>query len=128
LGAAHTGPVLLATGARALAVAGRWEDAYARLCGYQGIGRRMLDGRQVVVIAHAASGDTDGALALLGATGSVEDPHARQIATDLIDRTTALAKAEEVMARDDRESSTLDRWAGRSKRALIHENASTTEE
>jgi hypothetical protein len=139
---------LLVTGARALAVAGRWADAYARLRDYKGIGRRMLDGRQVAVIAHAASGDTDSALALLGNTapgepwenavtacltipcrsgsdiadldelltqyyvldtsapglavfhtrlglsfidaiGTVEDPPARRIATDLIDRTTA---------------------------------------
>jgi hypothetical protein len=60
--------VLLATGARALAVAGRWEDACTRLRRYQGIGRRMLDGRQVAVIAYAASGDTDGTLALLDDT------------------------------------------------------------
>lgn len=60
--------VLLATGARALAVAGRWTDACARLREYKGIGRRMLDGRQVEVIAAAASGDTDRALALLGDT------------------------------------------------------------
>ncbi|WP_260195470.1 hypothetical protein [Actinophytocola gossypii] len=57
--------VLLATGARALAAAGRWADAHTRLSDYKGIGRRMLDGRQVAVIAHAVSADTDGALALL---------------------------------------------------------------
>jgi hypothetical protein len=60
--------VLLATGARALAVAGRWQEACARLRDYKGIGRRMLDGRQVAVIAHAASADTDSALALLSDT------------------------------------------------------------
>lgn len=140
--------VLLATGARALAVAGRWQQAHTRLQGYQGIGRRMLDGRQVAVIAHAISANTEGALALLGDTepgepwenavtacltilcrssshnadldallnryhvldtsapgltllhtrlglsfvdaiGTVENPHAHQIATDLITRTTA---------------------------------------
>lgn len=57
--------VLLATGARALAIAGRWTDAHTRLHGYNGIGRRMLDGRQVAVIAHAVTGDTHGALTLL---------------------------------------------------------------
>jgi hypothetical protein len=140
--------VLLATGARALAVAGRWQEAHTHLQGYKGIGRRMLDGRQVAVIAHAISGNTEGALALLGDTepgepwenavtacltilcrnsshnadldallsryhaldasapgltlfhtrlgltlvdaiGTVENPHAHQIATDLIIRTTA---------------------------------------
>lgn len=64
--------VLLATGARALAVAGRWQEACARLRDYKGIGRRMLDGRQVAVIAHAASGDTDNALALLADTAPGE--------------------------------------------------------
>jgi hypothetical protein len=60
--------VLLATGARAPATAGRWTEARARLDGYKGIGRRMLDGRQVAVIAQAVSGDTDSALALLAET------------------------------------------------------------
>jgi hypothetical protein len=59
---------LLATGARALADAGRWNDAHARLSRYNGVGRRILDGRQVAVIARATSGDPDGALALLGDT------------------------------------------------------------
>jgi hypothetical protein len=60
--------VLLATGARALAVAGRWADACARLRDYKGIGHRMFDGRQVTIIAAAASGHTDRALALLSDT------------------------------------------------------------
>jgi hypothetical protein len=57
--------VLLATGARAHAVAGRWQEARDRLHDHKGIGHRMFDGRQVAIIAHATSGDTDGALALL---------------------------------------------------------------
>lgn len=60
--------VLLATGARALAAAGRWAEARTRLERYKGIGRRMLDGRQVAIIAHAVAGDHDGALALLADT------------------------------------------------------------
>lgn len=140
--------VLLATGARALAVAGHWQEACNRLRDYKGIGRRMLDGRQVAVIAHAVSGSTERALALLDDTepgepwenavtaclaiqcrngsgnadletllnsyhvldtsapgltvfhirlglsfidviGTVDNPHAYRIATDVIDRTTA---------------------------------------
>ncbi|RSM80871.1 hypothetical protein DMH04_28540 [Kibdelosporangium aridum] len=64
--------VLLATGGRALATAGRWAEARARLDQYKGIGRRMLDGRQVAVIAHAVSGDTDRALGLLADTAPGE--------------------------------------------------------
>lgn len=56
---------LLATGARALAVSGRWNDAHIQLRRYKGIGRRIFDGRQVAVLAHATSGDPHGALALL---------------------------------------------------------------
>lgn len=155
--------VLLATGARALAAAGRWTEARARLDGYKGIGRRMLDGRQVAVIDHAVSGDTDSVRALLAETtpgepwenavtacltiqchgasggadlanlldqyhrvdttatsglavfhtrlglsfvdaiGTVDDPPARQIAVDLIDRATATRDgyaARDVLAHD----------------------------
>ncbi|MFJ7279804.1 hypothetical protein [Kitasatospora sp. NPDC098663] len=60
-----TWALLLATGARALAVSGRWEQARARLAGHRGIGRRMLDGRQVAVIASLVAHDTALALDLL---------------------------------------------------------------
>ncbi|MER7043654.1 hypothetical protein [Streptomyces jumonjinensis] len=59
---------LLATGARALAVSGRWSEAAARLREHKGIGRRMFDGRQVAVIAKASEGDANDALALLDST------------------------------------------------------------
>jgi hypothetical protein len=64
--------VLLATGARALAVAGRWTDARDRLRKYKGVGYRMLDGRQVEVIAAATSGDSERARALLHDTAPGE--------------------------------------------------------
>ncbi|WP_201261201.1 hypothetical protein [Embleya scabrispora] len=60
--------VLLATTARGLAGAGRWEQAHARLLQHKGVGRRMLDGRQVAVLAHASTGDTRGALELCATT------------------------------------------------------------
>ncbi|MGW2539686.1 hypothetical protein ACWC5I_02125 [Kitasatospora sp. NPDC001574] len=60
--------VMLATGARALATAGRWEEARTRLAGHKGIGRRMLDGRQVAVIARLVAHDTAGARDLLDDT------------------------------------------------------------
>ena len=64
--------VLLATGARALAVAGRWTDARDRLRDYKGVGRRMLDGRQVEVIAAATSGAPERARVLLQDTAPGE--------------------------------------------------------
>jgi len=60
--------VLLAEGARALTGAGRWQDALAHLQQHNGVGRRMLDGRQVAVIASSTAGDAQGALALLADT------------------------------------------------------------
>ncbi|MEU4832334.1 hypothetical protein [Streptosporangium sp. NPDC023615] len=59
---------LLAEGARALTGAGRWQDALTHLRRHNGIGRRMLDGRQVEVIATATAGDAHGALTLLAST------------------------------------------------------------
>jgi hypothetical protein len=60
--------VLLGTGAHALATAGRWDEASHRLREYKGVGARMLDGRQVTVIAHAMAGRHQQARAMLGAT------------------------------------------------------------
>ncbi|MFI7077571.1 hypothetical protein ACIBO1_09780 [Micromonospora sp. NPDC049903] len=60
--------VLLGTGAHALATAGRWDEASRRLSQYKGIGTRMLDGRQVKVIAHAMAGRHQQARAMLSAT------------------------------------------------------------
>lgn len=60
--------VQLADGTRALTTTGRWRDAETRLRQHNGIGRRMLDGRQVAVIARATSGDHSEALHLLNQT------------------------------------------------------------
>ncbi|WP_206050794.1 hypothetical protein [Nocardioides speluncae] len=48
--------VILADGARALIAAGHWSKALAHVQRHQGVGERMLDGRQVTVIAHAIAG------------------------------------------------------------------------
>lgn len=48
--------VLLADGTRALAAAGRWEQAAVHAEANHGVGRRLLDGRQAVVLAHCAGG------------------------------------------------------------------------
>ncbi|MFJ6382764.1 hypothetical protein ACIQI7_22525 [Kitasatospora sp. NPDC092039] len=60
--------VVIADGARALASAGRWTDALHHIEEHRGIGRRILDGRQVAVLASATSDNLPDALALLTAT------------------------------------------------------------
>ncbi|MEU7889885.1 hypothetical protein AB0B54_30660 [Microbispora bryophytorum] len=64
--------VHLADGIRALTGAGRWNDALNHLRARNGVGHRMLDGRQVAVIAHALAGDTATARALLDDTAAGE--------------------------------------------------------
>jgi hypothetical protein len=64
--------VHLADGTRALTSAGRWHAAYDHLQQHKGIGRRMLDGRQVAVIARVMASDTGRALTLLRDTARGE--------------------------------------------------------
>ncbi|MEU4179433.1 hypothetical protein [Streptomyces sp. NPDC026589] len=60
--------VLLADGTRALTIQARWSEALAHVEALRGVGKRMLDGRQVAVIASLAAGDTAHASALLAET------------------------------------------------------------
>ncbi|WP_218011188.1 hypothetical protein [Herbidospora mongoliensis] len=60
--------VQLADGTRALTVAGRWYEAETWLRCHNGIGTRMLDGRQVAIIARATCGEHSDALQLLADT------------------------------------------------------------
>lgn len=64
---------LLADGTRALAAAGRWRDAAARASSHRGIGTRLLDGRQVSIIALLHSGDAAEALGLTTGSTAAED-------------------------------------------------------
>ncbi|MDH6630052.1 hypothetical protein M2271_007902 [Streptomyces sp. LBL] len=57
--------VLLADGTRTLTTAGRWAEAKAHIEAHRGVGHRMLDGRQVAVLAALVAGDTASAAALL---------------------------------------------------------------
>ncbi|MFE3601286.1 hypothetical protein [Streptomyces sp. NPDC059142] len=50
--------VLLADGTRTLTTTGRWTEALAHIEEHRGIGQRMLDGRQVAVLAALTTGDT----------------------------------------------------------------------
>ncbi|MFD8750081.1 hypothetical protein ACFV0O_03710 [Kitasatospora sp. NPDC059577] len=60
--------VVIADGTRALTSAGRWMDALHHIEEHRGIGRRILDGRQVAILARATTDDLPGALALLATT------------------------------------------------------------
>ncbi|MFD5753837.1 hypothetical protein ACFWIZ_00830 [Streptomyces sp. NPDC127044] len=64
--------VLLADGARALASTGRWTDALAQLQRHKGIGKRMLDGRQVAVVAKIMADSIGEAASLLDETAPGE--------------------------------------------------------
>jgi hypothetical protein len=60
--------VMLADGTRALTSAGRWAEALESVTTHTGIGDRLLDGRQVAVIAHLHAGQQDTARSLLTTT------------------------------------------------------------
>ncbi|WP_327744707.1 hypothetical protein OHO28_29500 [Streptomyces europaeiscabiei] len=64
--------VLLADGTRALTVAGRWTEALAHIEAHHGVGQRMLDGRQVAVLAALSTGNTVDANSLLDNTKPAE--------------------------------------------------------
>ncbi|MGH3694162.1 MAG: hypothetical protein ACRDRX_09320 [Pseudonocardiaceae bacterium] len=60
--------VLLADGTRALTQAGRWDQALRHVQDHHGIGQRLLDGRQIAIIAHHAAGDHQTSACLLSQT------------------------------------------------------------
>lgn len=60
--------VLLADGTRALTAASRWTEALAHVETHRGVGHRMLDGRQVAVLAALTSRNTLNAGSLLAQT------------------------------------------------------------
>ncbi|MFB6904018.1 hypothetical protein ACFCWB_07070 [Streptomyces bacillaris] len=60
--------VLLADGTRSLTTEGRWAEALAHTEAHHGIGKRMLDGRQVAVLAALVAGDTAWAADLIADT------------------------------------------------------------
>lgn len=60
--------VVLADGTRSLTSANRWGEALSHIQRHRGLGRRMLDGRQVAVIAALLNADTAHANHLLANT------------------------------------------------------------
>jgi hypothetical protein len=64
--------VHLAEGTRALATSGRWADALAHVKRLNGIGDRLLDGRQIAILADWHAGDISSALTLVDTTTTAE--------------------------------------------------------
>ncbi|EFL34033.1 conserved hypothetical protein [Streptomyces viridochromogenes DSM 40736] len=60
--------VLLADGTRTLTTTGRWAEALTHIEAHHGVGKRMLDGRQVAVLAALVAGDKEWAAVLLADT------------------------------------------------------------
>ncbi|MFC5805366.1 hypothetical protein [Streptomyces formicae] len=60
--------VLLADGTRTLTTEGRWAEALTHIEAHRGVGNRMLDGRQVAVLAALVAGDTALAAVLVADT------------------------------------------------------------
>lgn len=70
--------VLLADGTRALIAAGDWTRARSQAEHLRGVGRRVLDGRQVAILAHCFTDD------LTTATTMVEGSHTEQPWEDVV--------------------------------------------
>ncbi len=64
--------VLLTDSLRALCKAGRWTDALRQAQQHDGIGQRLLDGRQVAVVAHASASEQEEARRILRETSASE--------------------------------------------------------
>ncbi|MER6531901.1 hypothetical protein [Streptomyces sp. NPDC001508] len=82
--------VLLADGTRALTSAGRWDDALNHIQQHRGLAQRMLDGRQVAVLAALAHGDATHADHMLRGTkpGEPEEAMVAGCLTALCHRVT----------------------------------------
>jgi hypothetical protein len=61
----QTWTALLADGARALAQAGRWQEAAESTARYKGTGNRLLDGRQMTIAALLEQGRTSEAITMI---------------------------------------------------------------
>lgn len=73
---------LLGDGIRALALAGRWDDAVAHAYTHRGIGLHLMEGRQAMIVAHCINGDLTRARAAL-ADAAPQQPWELQVASCL---------------------------------------------
>ncbi|MEV6871653.1 hypothetical protein [Amycolatopsis sp. NPDC051128] len=73
---------LIGEGVRALALAGRWDDAVAHAQAHRGIGLHLMEGRQATIVAHCVNADPAAARASL-AESTPEQPWELQVASCL---------------------------------------------
>lgn len=73
---------LIGDGVRALALAGRWDDAVAHAQAHRGIGSHLMEGRQAAIMAHLVSGNLPGAQTAL-AECTPQQPWELQVASCL---------------------------------------------
>ncbi len=73
---------LIGDGIRALAVAGRWDDAVAHAHAHRGIGLHLMEGRQATIVSRCVNADLAGARAAL-AECTPEQPWELQVAACL---------------------------------------------
>lgn len=73
---------LIGDGIRALALAGRWNDAVAHAHAHRGIGLHLMEGRQATIVAHCVNGDLPAAQAAL-ADSTPQHPWELQVASCL---------------------------------------------
>ncbi len=73
---------LLGDGIRALALAGRWDDAVAHAQAHRGVGLHLMEGRQAMIVAHRLNGLPAMARAAL-AESTPEQPWEVQVASCL---------------------------------------------
>ncbi|MCX5233917.1 hypothetical protein OG824_01525 [Streptomyces prunicolor] len=89
--------VLLADGTRTLTTTGRWREALTHIEEHRGVGTRMLDGRQVAVVAALTVGDTKRAANLL--TTTVPGDPWEQAVTDCLTALCCRAAGQDVNVR-----------------------------
>jgi hypothetical protein len=99
--------VLVADGTRALASAGRWRQAVAHAERHNGVGRRLLDGRQVAVLDRCLAGDPGTALTLIEDTTPTESWE-RAVAACL----TVLCLTSAAQAVDEAVAAMVDHYLG----------------
>ncbi|MFH9227675.1 hypothetical protein [Streptomyces lydicus] len=100
--------VVLADGTRTLTTTGRWPEALAHIEQHRGVGTRMLDGRQVAVVAALTGGDRERAAELLADTAPGE-PWEQAVTACL----TVLCRSDADQSLDDCAADLVDTYLNR---------------